>query len=307
MILIRLVGGLGNQMFQYAMASSVARRVGKRLKLDLSWIHQMEKQLVADDIYGLGIFSFEKVFSNSDEVHRFLPSGRFAAKICRAINLALPFAWRNVLEEREMGWHPEVMEIRRSVYFYMGYWQSEKYFSDFAQEIRKDFTFREEIRRSIEEQRPMVEKIRKCNAVSLHIRRGDYAQNPKLGEIFLSFTMQYYVDAARYIAERVTDPIFFVFSDDIPWVKENLQIPYDVCYIDDNVQTDEKEIGHKSKGYEDMYLMTQCKHNIIANSSFSWWGAWLNDNPDKIVIAPEKWCNGSFNYADIVPEQWVKL
>jgi glycosyltransferase, family 11 len=307
MIIIRLVGGLGNQMFQYAMASSVARRTGKKLKLDLSWIRQTEKALESDDIYGLGIFSFEERFSSSDEVCSFLPSHKFLIKAWRAANLIIPFPWRRVIEEREMGWHPEVMEIRRSVYFYMGYWQSEKYFSDFAQEIRKDFTFREEIRRSIEERRPIVEKIRKCNAISLHIRRGDYAQNPKLGEIFLSFTMQYYVDAARYIAERVTDPIFFVFSDDIPWVKENLQIPYDVCYIDDNVQTDEKEIGHKSKGYEDMYLMTQCKHNIIANSSFSWWGAWLNDNPDKIVIAPEKWCNGSFNYADIVPEQWVKL
>lgn len=304
---MRLVGGLGNQMFQYAMASSVARRAGEILKLDLSWIRQMEKKLSADDIYGLGIFSFDEKFSTLNEVQKFLPSGKFSAKIYRAVNRRMPFSWRRVLEEGGMGWHPQIMEIRRSVYFYMGYWQSEKYFSDFIQEIRKDFTFREEVRQSIEERRPIVEKIRKSDAVSLHIRRGDYAQNPALGEIFLSFTMQYYLDAARYISERVKTPVFFIFSDDIPWAKENLQLPYEVCYIDDNIQTNEREIGHKSKGYEDMYLMTQCQHNIIANSSFSWWGAWLNHNPNKIVVAPKKWCNGSFNYADIVPEQWVKL
>jgi len=307
MILLRLVGGLGNQMFQYAMASSVARRTRQELHLDLSWIRQIEKELAVDDIYGLGIFSFEEKFSTPDEVHYFFPSGKFSAKLWRAVNLMLPFAWRKVLEEREMGYRPAIMNIRHSVYFYMGYWQSEKYFSDFVEDIRKDFAFREDIRHMIGKRRPVLDLIQKSNAISLHIRRGDYAQNPKLGEIFLSFTMQYYIDAARYVAERLENPVFFVFSDDIPWAKENLHIPYEVCYIDDNIQTNDREVGHKAKGYEDMYLMTQCKHNIIANSSFSWWGAWLNGNPNKIVIAPEKWCNGSFNYSDIVPEQWVKL
>lgn len=145
----------------------------------------------------------------------------------------------------------------------------------------------------------MIDIIKSCNAVSLHIRRGDYISNATTNTIHGTCNLDYYKRAVEYIKKNSVSPIFFIFSDDIDWVKDNLHLNEKHYYIDWN---------NADTNYEDMRLMSLCKHNVIANSSFSWWGAWLNNNPKKIVIAPQKWFNDSkLNTFDVIPEKRIKI
>ena len=140
--------------------------------------------------------------------------------------------------------------------------------------------------------------ISQTNSVSLHIRRGDYVSNQKTNQTHGTCDLDYYQRCITEIEKEVENPYFFVFSDEIEWVKENLKINHPAEYVDQNT-------GDKS--YEDMRLMSQCKHNVIANSSFSWWGAWLNSYPDKIVFAPKRWfASDKHNTKDLIPEGWKK-
>jgi hypothetical protein len=176
-----------------------------------------------------------------------------------------------------------------------GYWQSELYFKSFERIIREDFTFREPLdeRNSI-----LAAEIHRTSSVSLHVRRGDYISDNKTSNIMGVCSLKYYQDAIKYISQKIDNPVFYIFSDDIEWVKRELIISFPCVYIDFNQQ---------SVSYKDMQLMSLCKCNIIANSSFSWWGAWLNINPEKIVIAPNSWfCNGT-NDQDLIPYNWLRL
>jgi hypothetical protein len=137
------------------------------------------------------------------------------------------------------------------------------------------------------------------SSVSLHIRRGDYVSNSVNREIYATCSMDYYHRCAIEMTRRVTDPHFFVFSDDIEWAKDNLDIKHAVTYVDHNSQ---------EEAYKDLCLMSKCKHHIIANSTFSWWGAWLADNKDKIVFAPSRWYNDSkHGEQDLIPEDWHRV
>jgi hypothetical protein len=175
-----------------------------------------------------------------------------------------------------------------------GYWQSEKYFLEVATQMRGDFSFRLPLENQNAE---LAKQINQVNAVSLHVRRGDYANNSKTTEKHGLCSLDYYQVAIRYVTERVTPPHFFVFSDDIAWVKNNLKIDFPHQYIDFN---------HGAESYNDMRLMSMCKHHIIANSSFSWWGAWLNPRKDKIVVAPKHWFANQTDIQDLLPQGWVK-
>ena len=144
----------------------------------------------------------------------------------------------------------------------------------------------------------VLEKIKSTEAVAVHFRRGDYTKK-RVADKYGSCSVEYYKNAVEYIAEKYPNPEIFFFSDDIEWVKENLKFPYNCSYVANNT-------GDKS--FEDLRLMSCCKHNVIANSSFSWWGAWLNNNKDKIVVAPKKWLqDSSFAQDDIVPKAWIRL
>ena len=177
----------------------------------------------------------------------------------------------------------------------LGYWQSEKYFVERSETIRSDFTFRIPLDVC---NRELVATLDRANTVSLHIRRGDYANNSKTKATHGLCSLDYYQAAVNYVAERVESPRFFVFSDDIAWAKENLKIKFPCQYIGHNQGTN---------SYIDMQLMSLCKHHIIANSSFSWWGAWLNPNVSKIVIAPSRWFAKPTNVHDLFPPGWVML
>jgi hypothetical protein len=213
-----------------------------------------------------------------------------AQRFNRKIRLALGLPWKHVTEKLFFRFNPELFKLHGSFYL-DGYWQNELYFKDIEKTIRSDFQF---VRPIDERNKNIAELIKNSNSVSIHIRRGDYINNQLYSGIC---TEDYYQKAIRFINAKLKNKTFFVFSDDIQWCKSH--------FNSDNFHFVQGNEGTNS--YKDMQLMSYCKHNIIANSSFSWWGAWLNNNLGKIVIAPERWLNVGYSTKDLIPEEWIKI
>ncbi len=294
MVIANVIGGLGNQMFQYAAARSLSLRSKQPFCLDTTDF----------DGYGLhqgfelqNIFCCEVQLATVNDLSNVL--GWRATRAMRRILTRPEMSFlrtKNFAVEPHFHYWPEFRELQGNVYL-QGYWQSEMYFSDVANSIRTDFTFCHPIAQN---NLTVLEKIDACrSAVSLHIRRGDYVSNPRTHSDHGLCSLDYYHSAVRYIAERVLDPEFFVFSDDFAWAMTNLKLEYPCHYIDHN---------RGAESYNDMRLMSMCHHHIIANSSFSWWGAWLNPSDEKIVIAPKNWFSvRSQNTKDLIPDGWVLI
>ncbi len=306
MVIIKLIGGMGNQMFIYAIGKALAIEKKQQLYVDDSWIRTFELENNSN-LSALQYFDEKDVLYRKRDVFRFFDIRTIDKIINKSKKYNLPF-FSNIVDEKSFNYDKSIFEIRSSsVYLRSGYWQSFKYFDKYQDSIRKAFSFRKEI---YTENKRYADKINSCeNSISIHIRRGDYDTNPTLKKLYGGIcTLDYYKKSFNYISQNVDNPIFFLFSDDIPWVKRTLgEFDFNIEYIDQNIESTKSEIGHKNNGYVDMYLMTLCKHNIIANSSFSWWGAWLNSNNEKIVIAPKKWFNDSRDTSDLVPAQWIRL
>tara|TARA_R110002167_G_scaffold168187_1_gene365822 strand:- start:1734 stop:2540 length:807 start_codon:yes stop_codon:yes gene_type:complete len=197
--------------------------------------------------------------------------------------------------EPSFNYWPDVFSFSGDCYL-SGYWQSGKYFKTCADDIRKDFTFKTELSHKNKE---LADSIGSMNAVSLHVRRGDYVSNSKTQKTHGLCSLGYYQSAIEFISSEVSSPHFFIFSDDIDWVKNNLKIGFPVTYVGNNQGVD---------SFNDMRLMSLCKHHVIANSSFSWWGAWLNPDPDKIVVAPKCWFyNYPVDTSDLYCDGWALL
>ena len=284
MKIVRFLGGLGNQMFQYAFYKSLERRFGS-VAADLS----------AFDHYDLhNGFELEEVFPIAlNKAHPFLiklydPSHRkWHLRKCRRL-LGLKNAY---YEEREFFQYDASIFKDKQKRLYWGYWQNEQYFHQVAPELREDFRFKlplDEKNRSIDDQ------IRAGNSVGIHVRRGDYLHDELLGGIC---DQAYYQRAIDIILKKTRNPEFFVFSNDIAWCQSNFDLP-NMHFVSGN---------HGDKSYVDMQLMSHCKHHIIANSSFSWWSAWLNPDADN-TIAPAKWTNNPVHAEfDITPKKWLKI
>lgn len=215
--------------------------------------------------------------------------------IYRLWNASKAYYHRRWVDEQSIRFDKNVLKCPREVYL-CGYWQTEKYFVEIAPILREDLTVKQPLGGS---NLGMMEKIKACTAVSLHVRRGDYVADPPTASTHGILPLEYYQAAIGLIRERISAPTFFVFSDEIPWVRENLRVDdAEVVYVDHNsTDTD----------YEDLRLMSHCQHHIIANSSFSWWGAWLSSYENKIVIAPRKWYAIDLDTRDLVPESWIRL
>ncbi len=195
-----------------------------------------------------------------------------------------------IIIQRNFGCIPPYLNYSKSKYW-KGYWQSEKFFSTISKTIRSDFEFPEYENNT----KKIAESFKQKNTVSLHVRRGDYLTSKLMGNIC---DIVYYQNAIQIISEKIDNPYYVVFSDDPEWCKENLKIN-NSTYITNN---------SGSQSFRDMQLMSECQHNIIANSSFSWWAAWLNKNEDKIVIRPKKWFNDNgMNIDDLTPPNWVHI
>lgn len=291
MIITRFYGGLGNQMFQYATGRALALK------------HQT--QLVADSrsfrrykLHGYSIdrFNTQLVDSTSADLSGcVLPPekrGLFGSSLWALRNRGQ----LNCFHEHSLSFDPAFHDLPDQTYL-RGYWQSEKYFSQISDQLRAELTRPD----SIDEQnRQFINDMANCHSVSLHIRRGDYVSNTKTSKVHGTCSLEYYKNAASHIAQTTgSDPTFFIFSDDPEWTKQNLDLPFLTKFITHNPVDDP---------WLDLQLMKSCKHHIIANSSFSWWGAWLNDSPTKMVIAPERWfADPDKQDQDIVPESWTRL
>lgn len=290
-VITRLNGGLGNQLFQYAAGRAIAERLDAPLKMDLS---EFDTYLLRR--FELDKFNINAGIATSDELAGLVinPS-RFQRRYSRlAISLGLR-ANNIAFKESNFGYDDAFEKIQHPVYL-NGYWQSEKYFKSAEAKLRGELCL---VSKPGETSQKILDEILQCAAVSLHIRRGDYITNPSAASVHGVCSLDYYYSAVRHICARVESPCFFVFSDDPQWAKDHLRINYPVQFV---------EANGPDRGVEDMWLMKSCKHHIIANSSFSWWAAWLNENQDKIVIAPHIWfLDNKIDTKDLIPEQWCRI
>lgn len=290
MIIVKLSGGIGNQMFQYAFGRHIATKRQAKLLLDLSFFDSQDLRT-----YGLNIFDVKASLVSPILLSILFPninSSFFIKSLNKMSQIIFNFVF---LRERSFKFYSEAMHTSSNTYI-DGYWQSEKYFLEIEDIIRKDFSFKYPMDPQNDE---MSKLILGSNSVSIHVRRGDYVSNVNTNKVHGTCDLNYYQRAIEYINSRIDDPIYFFFSDDMEWVRENIKIDNECYFIDFN---------KSDRAAEDMRLMSLCKNNIIANSSFSWWGAWLNVNHDKIVIAPKVWFNdSSFDTSDLIPKAWLKI
>jgi hypothetical protein len=289
-ITVNIIGGLGNQMFQFAFGYAVSKENNAKIKLELSGFSAYDLRRYALDLFNIQDnselkskydFLLNKVNSRNNSFF-----SKAASKLIRGLLRFTNFYYQ---EREEFIFDLDVFNISRNTYFY-GHWQNEKYFKKYRKELLEIFKFK-----NIHSQtKEYHQKILKYESVSLHIRRGDYVNS-----IHDTCDIKYYKRAVAEILKINKQAHFFIFSDDINWVKNNLNFIAHKTFI---------VLEYEIPDYEEMYLMSQCNYNIIANSSFSWWGAWLNHNIDKKVIAPKKWLRSStLNTNDLIPESWMRL
>jgi hypothetical protein len=291
-IIVQVIGGLGNQMFQYAFGRRLADGLGVPLKLDTTLFRTYGKRR-----YELDGLRIEGDLASEHEIE-VAQGGRLARARSRAARVfpSLGSGPGRLVREQGFAFDPSMLALRDGAYL-EGYWQSERYFDAVADRLRREFVPVISPRGPAAE---MAAQMHHENSVSLHVRRGDYVSEPSVSSIHLVCDEAYYASCVDYLAPHLLDPHFYVFSDEPAWARANLKIPFAMTIVADHCDT---------TAIEDMWLMTQCRHHVIANSSFSWWGAWLDSRPSKIVLMPRRWFRDrdpGFS-ADIRPPGWVAL
>jgi hypothetical protein len=284
MVISKISGGLGNQLFQYAAGKSLAILRNTQLSLDTSYFEE-------DGLrnFELHSFNIDLKIADPNLIENFIARS-VAGKIRDRL---LPIQFKKVYKEPSFHFDKNFFNAPSDVYL-KGYWQSEKYFSPVKEIIKTDLRIKPGI---IEKVKLFGNEVANSTSVAVHIRRADYAKDVQK-EYHGILEKDYYENAIQRVSKKTKDARFYFFSDSINWVKENLVIP-DAVYVSGEITNNH---------FEDLYLMSQCNHNIIANSSFSWWGAWLNSHPGKIVIAPKNWFNkGPKDTYDLYPEDWIIL
>jgi len=284
MIIVQLSGGIGNQMFQYALYASLSE-MGKDVRLDISKLEKLKPHngYVLEYVFGV-----KPTRAKEEDVKKLAtPShgmiGRVRNKLKLYKTTHFIYSW--------LDYTTEVYSLEGNIYL-QGFWQSEKYFSNIFDQIKNTFTFKDAVLNI--RSKEFAEIIKSKNSVSIHVRRGDYLN----GSLYKGIcTKEYYEKAIEKIDSMIDEVSFFWFSDDINWCKSNFNDDR-FYFVDWNSSKDES--------YNDMFLMSCCRNHIIANSSFSWWGAWLSKDERKIVISPSRWINNKkYNINDILPTNWI--
>lgn len=274
MIYVRLAGGLGNQMFQYALARQLAFGRGAGIKIDDRWYRRQSKRAML-----LGGFALELDYCDEDD-YAMLAEGK------------IPVVADPVVTER--GWQvfdPTILSSPPPVYL-SGYFQSWRYFEAIADEIRQGFTVATPPGPEV---LALLHEVVDSESISLHIRRTDYLHRKHPRETALP--LEYYRAALLRILERVDTPKLFVFSDDLAWARDHLDADCSCVFVD---------LGPDRQDIDDLRLMAACRHHIIANSTFSWWGAWLRGSPEtsQLVYTPAHWIRSGLDTADLIPAEW---
>lgn len=298
MVKVLLRGGLGNQMFQLAMGLNLARKNGSRLTLDSTYLNdRLPRRNFTHRTFELNVFRLPYEITSLSRVSRAIPiPGVWLGVDFLHLKVSELLRGQKIVRETSCRFDPCALEARGNIFLY-GFWQSEKYFADVAEEVRRAFQFKQPLEAGSAR---LAEKIATANSVSVHVRRGDYAAFETMRRIVGDTNLGYYQRGLAHIAERIENLHFFVFSDDIKWCQQNLELRFPSTYVLPS------DTGGKAS--IDLELMSLCRHNIIANSTFSWWGAWLNSNLRKIVVAPARWyVKEGLSDEDIVPPSWTKL
>ncbi len=287
-IVIRLHAGFGNQLFQYALGYALSKRSGLPFALDIS----------SFETYTLRGYELDKLsisapkISNEDATD--IRNNFYRSRIAKYLNRNMqkflnPFS-RSYVVESEQSFHPQVLEIKHPCYI-EGYWQSEKYFYEYRNELLAQFAPRSE---PGEYQRSLISEIRTTESVAIFVRRGDCVSIP---EYFDLCTEKYRIGAVEIMHNLLQKPRFYIFSDDIEWCKQNFDFLENKVFIDQELDD----------AVQNMELASNCKHFIIANSTFAWWAAWKSTHPSKVVIAPKNWISGPRPRPDTIPAGWIQL
>jgi hypothetical protein len=293
LIVIKIFGGLGNQMFQYAFGKALSRKLKTDLYLDLTWFENNTTSTIRE--FQLDLFNTDYFIADVRTINSYKPL------IYKVLNIALIHLNLGTLQvpkyfiENRFSFNYRVNLIDKNCYV-NGYWQSEKYFIGYKNELIKEFELKgillEDLNKSL------LNQIENTESVALHIRRSDFNTN-RNKNIHGTLPSTYYQESMKFMDSNFKDPYYFIFSDDIEWAKK---------FIDNKSKN--LHFVSKNPNYIDLYLNSKCKHNIIANSSFSWWGAWLNSNPKKNVIAPKIWfAEKKLNEQtiDLIPDTWIRI
>lgn len=292
MIITLLSGGLGNQMFQFAAGEALAAKLGQQHKLDTSFYSIYD----TNRVYELDrVFAKQFELATNADLEKVLgwKKSIYFHPFWRRVYRKFPVSKDWVVEPGFTYWSNFWEQGKNCLI--EGIWQSVKYFDNYAGIVRDALQFKMEEFTDLS----LIEKITKSNSVSIHIRRGDYVANNKTFGYHGICEDEYYVKAIEHFRSRFADIKLFIFSDDLEEAKKILKPYQSICHFVDGNSGD--------KSHFDMMLMSRCKHNIIANSTFSWWGAWLNQNPEKAVIAPKNWFSADISDKDLIPSSWIRV
>ena len=294
MIISRIWGGLGNQMFQYSFGYAIARKLRQELKLDISYFENNSLRPYRLNNFNL---DYKKTLANKE-----IPLGiqairsRLPNKLIRIFpkfKMRLPNGWTYIKETR-FEFNPTLQNIEGDNIYLDGYWQCEKYFLEYSNDISRQMT---PVHKNSEEFLYWKSEIDQGQSVSVHIRRGDFLYQERrllaISHLYL-LGIEYYNRAIEFFSRNVDNPVYYFFSDDIEWAKEQFSFLGNSRFI--KIETPYGDI-------DEIRLMSICKHHIVANSTFSWWGAWLDNKPHPKILAPERY----YGNKDIVPENWHKI
>lgn len=293
MIVVKIWEGLGNQLFQYAYAKALQLRQHERVYLDFSAYsnrsYNPTRTYRSQQLSRFRITLTE--YKNLNKYYFFLDEKNLLNQCIKYMSEREMFPYK-YFSEKNVAFKQELLQINGN-YYLQGWFQNEKYFKDYEDIIRKEFRLKDKIKIGND----IKEVLKKPNTVAVHIRRGDYKKHGSM------LPMEYYDKAMERINSLINNPLFCIFSDEIEWVEKNMKFPGKCFYVNKN---------HQLTNYEELIVMSHCQHDIIANSTYSWWGAWLNSNKDKIVIGPREWflskSKSNTNVGlNIMPENWIRL
>jgi len=291
------MGGLGNQMFQYALGRKLSIINNEDLRFDLTFLlDRMHRDNFVFRDYDLDIFSLSCPITFLSRISKNISVGPFIfSEVFYQLGKRL-FPKRFLAEHRNYFYDDTIFSGQKSLYL-VGYWQSYKYFYDIEDVLKKELVFCNSL---VGDSLDLYENIRSTNSICVNVRRADYVNNPKANAFHGVLGMDFYYQAISIMIEKVHNPYFFIFSDDIEWCRNNFNINYPVFFVDHSYK------GPKFSYY--LQLMISCRNFIIPNSTFAWWAAWLNNDKEKVVIAPKEWVkNKDINIDDVLPLEWIKI